>query len=201
MLPPDAETPGDGIPPLLHSTQTGTPFQHCIECETELLGSWTPYAIEKIFRQGEVIFEYAICAACIGSIAREYSAESIENIREYLAGTSFDEGAEIDRLLRAFGQVTEDGLAATADPVEHSPPDACQRCGNRDSEFVEERTIAVLMVGDRVATDVSALCGACTEGIDAVLSQKTRDVQGDFIVRNFPGVPAGLDLPVSVLGG
>ena len=200
MFPPDAESSEGGVPPSLHSTQTNAPFTHCIDCGGELLGSWIPYAIEKIFRQGEVVFEYAICAPCVGTIAMEYSAESLENIREYLAGSPLDEGSEIDRILRAFGQATEDGLAPDEQPEAEDDPDRCHRCGASEIGFAEERTVAALLIGDRLATDVSALCGACTEGIEAVLSEKTRDVQGDFIVRNFPGVPAGLDLPVGVLG-
>ena len=199
MLPQDQEPKDDGVPPLLHSTETGTPFKQCIECSTELLGSWIPYAIEKIVRQGEVVFEYAICAPCMGVIAQEYSEESIENIREYLAGTPLEESAEIDRLLKAFGQMTEDGFTQPSS-LEEEEPDRCQRCGQTDSGFSEERTVAGLMIGGRLATGISALCGTCTEGIEEVLSQKTRDVQGDFIERNFPGVPAGLDLPIGVLG-
>ena len=38
------------------------------------------------------------------------------------------------------------------------------------------------------------MCEKCSIGLQENLSQKPRDIQGDFVNDNFPGVPEGLDL-------
>ena len=57
-----------------------------------------------------------------------------------------------------------------------------------------------VLVGSTVLMGPSILCASCLSGIDDVLSQKTRDVHGEFIDNNFPGVSDTMDIPVSILG-
>lgn len=197
MLPPDEETPGSGVPRMLHSTYSGRPFDTCVDCGAQLLNTWTPYAVEKVVRQGEVVLEFAICVDCQIVILREFSEESIERIREYTAGVT-DQTDEIDRVLLALGQETADGLGAPPPP--DSEPDRCQRCGAEGEDYADEHSVGGILVGDRLIASVSSLCGKCTDGLDEVLSRKTREAHDDFINRNFPGVPAELDLPVGALG-
>ncbi len=160
-----------GIPPILFSTQTERPFEVCIDCGGNLIESGAPYGVEKVIRNGEVIFEYAICTGCTRILLQEFSEESLKRISEYLR----EEGA----ILLSGGD-----------------PDHCHRCGRAREEFQAEHTVSALLIGDQLLSGVSTLCAACTEGIESVLSKKTREVHEDFITRNFPGVPANLDIPV-----
>ncbi|MAG58514.1 MAG: hypothetical protein CMJ83_19675 [Planctomycetes bacterium] len=188
----------NGIPDVLHSVFADGPFKQCVECGQELLESATPHAVEKVVREGEVIFEYAICASCIITIFQEYSEESLERIREYLEQemSPLGDPGFIDQLLWSVGQPTEDAIVQSR---EGKSLDTCHRCGQVDA-FNSEHTVTGLLVGDRLATEVSTICGACTEGLEELLSKQTKDVHDDFIRRNFPGVPEGLDLPIGALG-
>ena len=196
MLQPDEETPA-GVPPILHSVYAKGPFETCVDCDTRLLDTWTPYAVEKIIRQGEVVLEFAICVACQMLILREFSEESIDRIREYTAG-ALDQTDEIDRILQVLGQETEDGLGTP--PPAAPEPNRCQRCGDQGDAYANEHSIGGILIGDRLIANVSSLCGKCSDGLDEVLSPKTREAHDDFIERNFPGVPAELDLPVGAIG-
>lgn len=175
MDPDAAEGLESGVPRILWSVQSEKPFSRCIDCGCEFESSGIPYAVEKAVRQGEVVFEYAICVGCTALLMKEFSEESLRNISAYL------EEEELD-----FQQPL--GLSS------------CHRCGAAGPEFGEEHTVTGMLVGDRMLMGPSIVCGRCLEGIDAVLSQKTRDAHGEFIRNNFPGVSDAFDLPVSVLG-
>ncbi|MAB77829.1 MAG: hypothetical protein CMJ89_00625 [Planctomycetes bacterium] len=196
MLQPDEDAP-TGVPPILHSVFAKGPFETCVDCGAGLLDAWTPYAVEKVIRQGEVVLEFAICVDCQIVILREFSEESIDRIREYTAGT-LNQSDEIDRILEVLGHQTEDRLGTPPPPT--PAPDRCQRCGAQDDAYTREHSIGGILIGDRLIANVSSLCGKCSDGLDQVLSQKTREAHDDFIERNFPGVPAELDLPVGAIG-
>lgn len=173
-MEPEREPEGGRIPKSLHSVYSGGPFRECVDCGTPLLEVAVPYAVEKVVRQEEVVLEYAVCAACMAAMFREYSQESIENIRQYLE------------------QEGEDLMGG-------GPENRCHRCGIAGNPFDDEHTLTAMLVGSQVVVGVSALCGKCQEGMEGLLSQKTRDVHGDFMNRNFPGVPDSLELPVGFL--
>jgi len=171
----DAEHQEEGIPRILWSAYEERPFSTCVDCGASLLDSEIPHAVEKTIRQGEVIFEYAICMSCILGLMQEYSEESIANIQSYL-------------------QEEELGFEPAGDGS------SCQHCGASGPKFLEEHTVTGMILGEGVLAGPTTLCGRCLEGIDDVLSQKTREVHEDFIRNNFPGVPESLDIPVSFLG-
>jgi len=171
----DAAEPGTGIPRVLWSAYEEQPFSRCVDCGSSLLDSQVPYAVEKAVRQGEVIFEYAICVTCVTSLMSQYSEESIANILAYMD--------EEDLHLEESGELT-----------------SCHHCDASGAAFEEEQTVTGMLVGERLIAGPTILCGRCLEGIDEVLSQKTREVHGEFIQNNFPGVPESLDIPVSFLG-
>lgn len=193
---------GDGIPPILHSVYANGPFKSCVECETDLAETGLPYAIEKVVRNGEVVFEYALCSSCTMTLVQEFSEESLENIRQYLES----EPDAIDPLVferMAWAMHGSDDEADTGDGPPPLPPqivDRCRRCGRGDDRFEGEHTVMGLLVGRQLITNINTICGACTEGMEEILSQKTRDLHDDFIERNFPGVPANLDIPVGIMG-
>ncbi|HMS16601.1 MAG TPA: hypothetical protein PKA37_07155 [Planctomycetota bacterium] len=190
--------PSDELPPIfLQSVYSGAPFETCLQCGCELRQSNRPHAVERVVRSGEVIYEYALCSDCVLQILGEYSQESVERICSYLR---FHKTA-IDRDLMELRL----WLAGT-DPVPiigspTSPPEpTCSRCARRAEGFAEEHSVSGLFVGKRLFTGASFICGPCAEGVYDVLSKKTKDCNEDFIRRNFPGVPANLDLPVGVIG-
>jgi hypothetical protein len=159
-----------------------------------------PYVIEKARTQGEFVFEYALCADCVMRLLHEYSEESLERMRRFVQNEpGLEDAVVIDQLLWSLGQPTEDGLGAPASP-DAEAVDHCHRCGRRGADYDEEHTVMGLLVGTRLAMNVSTICSPCAQGMEEILSRKTRDVHEDFVRRTFPGVPAGLDLPVGLLG-
>jgi hypothetical protein len=156
-----------------------------------------PHAVERVVRAGEVVFEYALCAPCILRILGEYSQESIENIKAYLQKGETFEGKDIlEPSLWLAGVQRSPFSQATKDSDEMR----CSRCGLPESQSKDEHTVMGLLVGRHVFTETSFVCAPCSEGVSDVLSKKTKDSNEDVIRRNFPGVPANLDLPVGVIG-
>ena len=163
------------IPQILYSVYTQEPFSDCVDCGMKILESAVPYAVEKAVRQGEVVFEYAICAPCMALLMKQFSDESMQNITAYLQEEELDLGTD--------GDLT-----------------CCNRCGGSGTSFEEEHTVTGMLAGSSLLMGPSIICGTCLAGMDEVLSQKTRDAHGEFINSNFPGVPEALDFPVSILG-
>lgn len=188
------------IPRILHSMETGQPFRTCIECGSDLDASTKPYGIEKVLRQGEVIFEYAICADCTFVMMREFSKESLQRMAAYAEALRRElrdpEAEDLDRFLRALEGDTE--IAAVV-PEERESLDHCHRCGGTGDSFQDEHTIVGVLSGKKLVTGVSMVCGRCTDGMEDILSKHTRDRHEGFVEKNFPGVPAGLDLPVGLI--
>jgi hypothetical protein len=190
------ELPDDEVPAILHSVQNGRPFTACVDCGAGLLAGEAPYAVEKVIRQGEVVFEYAICAECTKNQMRSFSEESLGRVSQYLqAGPhSLDH-----QMLESFFLVqTRPGLRNGEILELTSPVDHCHRCGRVGTSFAEEHTLMGLLHGHRLQSGLMTLCSGCTEGADAVLSHKTREAHEDFVRTHFPGVPAGVDLPAGL---
>lgn len=131
-----------------------------------------PYAIQKVWRDGECIFEYAICWRCLSSMDGEMSDESRERLESWVA--------------------------------EHPPkaalPDRCTLCAADVPEDADgDRVVVALAVKDRLLERPLVVCDGCHEAMEKLLSEKTRGSMDDFVTRHFPGVPAGVDHPVSLL--
>ena len=77
------------IPLMFHSYSEERPFQQCISCSVNLIGTDTEYLIEKAFRRypgfktQDVIFEYAMCLRCAERMRQELSRESMRNIQQF----------------------------------------------------------------------------------------------------------------------
>lgn len=192
--------PDPGVPRSLFSAETGRPFSTCVDCGTDLAATGMPYGIEKVVRNGEVVFEYAICTRCTFDLAKEFSKESLERMaswvdarRDALVEPDPDDFAAFIHAVESGGSLTQRELAAGNDPGTH-----CQRCGRIGDDFREEHTVVGILVGGKVIAPVNAICGRCTDGVDEILSQKTREAHDGFVRDRFPGVPADLDLPVGL---
>jgi hypothetical protein len=174
-MEPDESLPDPGIPEILHSAFAEAPFSTCVDCESKILDEAVPYAVEKVIRGSEVVFEYAMCARCMAILMQKFSEESLANITSYMQEQDFNLDSEGDG-------------------------SSCHRCGAAEDQFQEEYTITGMLAGHHLLMGPHVICGSCLDGMDDILSQKTRDVHGEFVNDNFPGVPETLDFPVSVLG-
>jgi len=71
----------DGVPSLFHNYDTGAPFTKCTFCDANLEEK-NKYAVEKLLSQNitlktrEIVYEYAICWDCTGSIGNDISEDS-----------------------------------------------------------------------------------------------------------------------------
>ena len=71
----------------------------------------------------------------------------------------------------------------------------CHLCQSENVE--KEHTLLALCLGNKLLFS-STICGSCTEKMQGLLSEQTRKTMGDFIQKNFPGVPEELT-PAPVL--
>jgi len=190
-LPKSLELP---IPTELHSVYEEGPFTTCTACGGKLRGrSDEPadgtgadgtgadgtgadgdarlYEIQKVYRGSEVIFETAICHPCGERLAGEVSRESLDAMKGFLL-CNFKPSADLWH---------------------------CHFCGMPRQLFRNYNLVGVCRDGSLLLPSI-VMCEKCGEGLNGRLSQKTKDVQGDFIQDNFPGVPADLDLYPSLPG-
>lgn len=77
------------IPGIFYSDLSGKPFQHCFQCEKELIKSGENYIIEKAFMQNltyeikNTLFEYAMCIDCYKKVHNSFSSKSLDNMRQF----------------------------------------------------------------------------------------------------------------------
>lgn len=155
------------IPPELHSAYSEGPFQKCSDCGGALRDPDVVHLIGKSWRDGEVVFEFALCMPCALALFSQYSEESKKNLEAYF------------RPLDLSGR---SGLSA------------CVRCGRAD-DLSEEKNIEAVALGDVLLDEPVLICGPCAEGAEAVLSKQTKETFDRFARRVCPSLPADVDLP------
>ena len=158
------------IPNLLHSIYESGPFKTCTVCG-EILTDGRLYEIQKVYRGKEAIFEMAVCHKCGEGVSNEFSEESMKNIKTFLMAN----------------------FKPTLEPLH------CHFCGFPRSLTPNFTIVGACKESSLVWPSV-VMCEKCGERMQEKLSRKTREVQGDFIHDNFPGVPADLDLNPSFSG-
>ncbi len=177
---------GEPIPPELWSDYLEAPFGTCSVCGVPL--ERTVYEIQKAFtkrqrtpsdRKGgekprgpswETVIEMACCLDCGRSLAVEYSQQSMEAIRKFLA-----ERLRLDR-----------------------PPELCNLCGEPFAAAPSYSCWA-LGRGTSLLFPVIHVCAFCEEKLESLLSEKTRRAHEEFVNKTFPGVPADLDFSPKIL--
>jgi len=157
------------IPPSLHSEYHGGPFRACSICEQPVIEA-DAYEIQKVHRSSECVFEMAVCYPCARRLFEQYSEES-RRVLLRMARTG-------------FGASPEEGR--------------CDLCCVAPGDTDEYTSIAVCR-GHSLLSCVHLLCDPCADAMQSRLSRATRDTFEGFLRDHFPGVPAGLDLPVSSL--
>ncbi|MCB1229883.1 MAG: hypothetical protein KDN19_06435 [Verrucomicrobiae bacterium] len=154
------------IPPEFHSLETDGPFRHCLDCGGSLL--FTQYLIEKIYSNGEVIYEYALCVECAKKLREELSRESKKAIKRYL------------RRNRTVKQTLE----------------ACTCCRLPKEELPSYQIIGQFSGEEMLNWNLPMLiCEPCVDGLAEHLSKQTRDRLDGFLDEHFPGPPE-MDVPL-----
>lgn len=147
------------IPREFHSEYEDRPFQHCSRCG-EALNVFDNYQINKAYRNGECVFEYAFCAPCRDAMLDEFSEESKKNLMDHQQSH-----------LRESHGIGE-----------------CAFCGQSQSETpMKDFVITALCRSDRLL-DSLMICESCQMSMHELLSEKTRDVRRRFF-EELPGVP------------
>lgn len=162
------EDQSEPIPELLHSLYLDGPFKQCVECDMPLDEIDSPYSIQKAYRNGEPVVEFALCDACQEALHESFSTETRQKLTEV-----FEEKATLGL-----------GLEACA---------LCQIDRNATREF----NVSAQCFGDRMFFSL-CICIECLLTLNEHVSKKTRDSRNDFMNRNFPGVPADSDVPVMI---
>ena len=158
----NADWQGMPIPKIFHSAYLEGPFTRCTGCEKDLQSASCLYEIQKVYKGKQPIFEYALCTDCGENLVKEYSQQSMQALQQYF--------------------------------VEHYWPlqqeNICHLCHKLLLEVPgQERAMMALCKGQELMI-YFMLCQSCMEAMEALLSEQTRKIMGDFIQDKFPGVPA-----------
>ena len=154
-----SEKPNVPIPREFDSEYEERPFRCCSRCG-ESLSAFDNFQINKAFRNGECVFEYAFCAQCRDALLEEFSEESKRNLERH----------QRDKMRNVSG--TQE----------------CCFCGTtRVKTPMRDFTITALCRVDHLL-DSLMICGKCQEGMQELLSEHTRDVRRRFF-ESLPGIP------------
>jgi len=170
------------VPEIFWSFETGKPIERCSLCNRDLTAAGTNYLIEKAFREGETMFEHALCLHCHVECVGELSAESLERIQAYFA-----EHADLEnrptRLLEQHGTDPARWLGHCM--VKGFPIDECS-----------EYQIYGFCIGRNLLFNGAPylLSGEAIDDILELLSGQTLGALGDISDRLF-----GIDAPKELL--
>ncbi|MBL9154335.1 MAG: hypothetical protein JNK37_17730 [Verrucomicrobiales bacterium] len=159
------------IPEVLWSFYEERPFKTCTRCGEGLVDLPEGYRVSKVIREGEVIFEYALCVPCLQGLMNEASEESKQRLMEF----------QMSRFRHVHGF------------------DECALCDNQAATMaVKEYGLVGICLGAGLA-ESNLICGECMEAMSECLSEQTRRSWDRFVEENFPGVPADFE-PVPSIG-
>jgi hypothetical protein len=173
------------VPRVFQSFLRNDLFDRCLVCDHFLLADGKQYVIEKGIRNTEVIFEYAMCFDCYGSLGEELSSESSSRIEQYYHLRGVDFVGRRRELLRATSYSVNPWI------------DRCIVTGRARAGCSEYQIFAQCDGQDLLFTYVPfMISGDAIEEMVGLLSSKTRDRLNGFI-DEFLGIPPELkSLPV-----
>lgn len=155
------------IPRDLHCEYEERPFKHCTRCGETLDDDAGGFQISKAFKNGECVMEYALCDHCRTAMMEEFSQESKKRLATYQ-----DENVDLGRGLQH-----------------------CSVCGQgRDDNGTDDYVITGICEHDRLLHSIM-ICGGCADGVQELLSNKTKDTWRRFVDENFPGPPGEGEYP------
>ncbi len=176
---------GFPIPDVFLNTDTGAPMTNCIQCEYDLLKGDRYYVIEKVFKKypeiakTEVLFEYAICSNCYEQMKDELSAESMQNLSDYM-----------------FNHTDFSAMQARIEQNPNNPESWLTHCMIKGTpqEEMKEYQMGACFLGDKLRTDFMPpfmIGDLAIEEMNGILSKETKDQMDDFMNDNF-GIPPEL---------
>ncbi|MDF7826151.1 hypothetical protein P4B35_19120 [Pontiellaceae bacterium B12227] len=169
------------VPEVFWSFETGKPISHCKLCDCDLMEPGTNYLIEKAFKNGETIFEHALCLSCYTESHQSMSEDSREKIRDYFAEhVNMDERQNI--FMEQYGTEHEKWI------------DHCMVKGFPVREIEEYQLYGFCIDKDLVFSGAPyVLCGDVIEEIMELLSAETLGTMNALSQKLF-GVDAPHDL-------
>ncbi len=168
------------VPQLLHSAFSEGPFKACVSCGADLTGPAAIYQLQKTWKNGEVVFELAVCAECAAKAARDFSRESFERIQQFL-GERYQPAFDLGHC--HFCRRRLDG----------KNPGLDGKNPGLDGENPAEYEAGAFCRGGFLLRPVVIICTRCSELSQENLSEQTRKAWGDFVDQNLPGVPYSLE--------
>ena len=151
------------IPKALFSAFHDGRFVTCDACNCDLATETDVYQVQKTWKNGEVVFEIALCLSCLMEAMSCLSKESMESLRLFH--------------LEHYR------------PVEDL--ESCHFCRKEfgpDGEY----EVSGVCAGLFLARPPAAMCGECAATVQERLSRPTREGWSDFIDKNVPGVPESM---------
>jgi hypothetical protein len=170
------------IPQIFGSFETGQPIANCKVCDQNLMETGTNYMIEKAFKNGETIFEHALCHTCYTAYHEAMSADSRLKILTY-----FEERLNMEErhtnLMEQHGTKHEKWISH------------CMVTGFPIREVDEYQLYGFCIDKELVFCGAPyALCGEVIEEITNLLSSETLGVMADLSQKLF-----GFDVPHDLL--
>jgi len=170
------------IPEIFYSTESGKPFEICMDCERNLVEADLDYVIEKAVKRypdyntTDTILEYAICLHCHQKVRESFSEESINRVEAY-----FTQNMDIFSRMTLLGENPDMNI--------NNWISECMVKGT-PVEKLREYQIFGHFKGDKIV--LSYLPGLLSidslEELTEILSQKTKDELGGYMKR-FSGIP------------
>ena len=166
----------------LASEETGEPFSHCIRCKLPLVEIAEPWLVNKEFRRGECVLEYAICQPCRDAVTERLSEESREAVRGFLE-REIDWDARVKEFMLSY-DLTERFAACIA----------CRAPRERLEGF---GISALFDSGGSLVTGPLPLlvCQPCVARMTGLLSEQSRGVWRKFLADHFAGPPNDSGFP------
>jgi uncharacterized protein YlaI len=164
------------LSPWLISEETGEPFRHCIHCQLPLDEIDAPWLVNKEYRGGECVLEYAICQHCRNDVAARFSEASKSAVRKFLE-------EEIDWAGRIEALMDEPSIDR------HLAE--CIRC-HAPREMLKGFGISAQFdaSGDLLRGPLPLLmCDDCTARLRERFSPESLVVWQRFLAEHFPGPP------------
>jgi len=168
----------EGRNPWTDSEETGEPFSHCMRCKEVLGAEKEPWLINKEYRNGECVLEFAICQPCRLAVTNQLSSHSRETVRDF-----------VEKEIEPGEEVAKPGCAEDLS----GRFDACVSCGRKREEL---SCFGISALFDRRGPILAGplpllICQDCTAKMTSNISSHSRDVWGKFLGDHLEGPPDG----------
>ena len=177
------------IPKEFFNSETNKPFDNCLICECNLMEETQPYSIERAIRHypemelKSVVFEYALCAKCMGQMENELSTETKMAIMQYFA-------QNFNHHSRPHWVVAEDD---DDEPPTFNCSEWIDTCAIKglDRKELFEYTLCARCIGGKIIPEVVPymISGIAQDDLVELFSNKSLGFLDDFTDKHFSGPP------------